>query len=185
MCWRPVLDSTGQTESEGIWIAGDGAGISGAEAAVPAGRLAAMAAVAGLDGVTAPTAVELATEQASRSKLNAVRPFLEALYAPAPEYLVPDDETIVCRCEEVTAGQIREFVDLGCLGPNQAKSYGRCGMGPCQGRYCGLTVSHLIADARGVPVEDVGYFRLRPPLKPVTLGELASMAAVDAPAHAK
>ena len=77
------------------------------------------------------------------------------------------------------------LIALGCLGPNQAKSYGRCGMGPCQGRYCGLTVSHVIAEARGVPVADVGYYRLRPPLKPVTLVELASMAEEDMPAHAE
>jgi hypothetical protein len=49
-------------------------------------------------------------------------------------------------------------------------------MGPCQGRYCGLTVAELLAEARGVGPEDVGYYRIRPPLKPVTLGELAQLA---------
>lgn len=184
MCWAPVLNGTGGTALEGIWIAGDGAGISGAEAAVPAGRLAAMAALSSVDGVSPAGPAETAVEQAALRRLNAVRPFLDSLYAPAPEFLAPADDTIVCRCEEVTAGQIREFVGLGCLGPNQAKSYGRCGMGPCQGRYCGLTVSHVIAAARGVPVADVGYFRLRPPLKPVTLGELASMHEEDTAADA-
>ncbi len=62
---------------------------------------------------------------------------------------------------------------LGCPGPNQLKAFTRCGMGPCQGRLCGPTVSELIAAERGVPVADVGYYRLRPPVKPVTLGELA------------
>ena len=175
-CWRPVLDDTGRTAIDGIWIAGDGAGISGAEAAVPAGRLAAMAAVSGICGATPADTDGMATQRTYLQQLNRVRPFLEALYAPPAFLLSPADNTIVCRCEEVTAGQVREFVVLGCLGPNQAKSYGRCGMGPCQGRYCGLTVSHIIAEARGVPVSDVGYFRLRPPLKPVTLGELASLA---------
>jgi NADPH-dependent 2,4-dienoyl-CoA reductase/sulfur reductase-like enzyme len=86
---------------------------------------------------------------------------------------VPKDEVIVCRCEEVTAGELRSFVKLGCLGPNQAKSFGRCGMGPCQGRLCGLTVTEVIADARSVSPETVGYYRIRPPIKPLTLGELA------------
>jgi hypothetical protein len=49
-------------------------------------------------------------------------------------------------------------------------------MGPCQGRYCGLTVSTIIARARSVGIENVGHYRIRPPLKPVTLGELAAMA---------
>jgi hypothetical protein len=48
-------------------------------------------------------------------------------------------------------------------------------MGPCQGRQCGYTVAHLLAAAQQRPVEEVGLFRIRPPLKPVTLGELASL----------
>ncbi|MGV7243536.1 (2Fe-2S)-binding protein, partial [Caballeronia sp. M23-90] len=102
-----------------------------------------------------------------------IRPFLDSLYRPRDENRVPKDEVIVCRCEEVTAGQLRQFVALGCLGPNQAKSFGRCGMGPCQGRMCGLTVTEVIADARSVTPETVGYYRIRPPIKPLTLGELA------------
>jgi len=64
------------------------------------------------------------------------------------EILAPEGDTIVCRCEEVTAGDIRNYAKLGCLGPNQTKAFGRPGMGPCQGRYCGLTVTALLADAR-------------------------------------
>ena len=66
-------------------------------------------------------------------------------------------------------------VALGCAGPNQMKAFLRCGMGPCQGRLCGLTVTELIAEARGVPPAEVGYYRLRPPVKPITLAELASL----------
>ena len=56
------------------------------------------------------------------------------------------------------------------------KAFLRCGMGPCQGRLCGLTVTELIADAAQArrPAE-VGYYRLRPPVKPITLAELASL----------
>ncbi|MNT79656.1 Hydrogen cyanide synthase subunit HcnB [compost metagenome] len=89
---------------------------------------------------------------------------------------MPADDVVVCRCEEVTAGDIRGFVQLGCSGPNQTKSFGRCGMGPCQGRQCGLTVTEIIADARNVSPQEVGYYRIRPPIKPVTLGELAREA---------
>ena len=82
------------------------------------------------------------------------------------------DDTIVCRCEEVTAGQIRDDrARSACTGPNQMKAFLRCGMGPCQGRLCGLTVTELIArGARRVAGRDVGYYRLRPPVKPITLG---------------
>jgi hypothetical protein len=68
-------------------------------------------------------------------------------------------------------------VAQGCQGPNQLKSFLRCGMGPCQGRMCGLTVTETMAAARGVSPREIGYFRLRPPVKPVTLAEIAAMPA--------
>jgi len=68
----------------------------------------------------------------------------------------------------------------GCAGPNQMKAYTRCGMGPCQGRYCGLTVTELIARATGRSPADVGHYRVRFPAKPITLGELASMPVTQA-----
>ncbi|MES9904709.1 MAG: (2Fe-2S)-binding protein [Sedimenticola sp.] len=77
---------------------------------------------------------------------EAIRPFLDRVFAPAHEYLVPaDDETLVCRCEEVSTKRIREAVSLGCIGPNQIKSFTRCGMGPCQGAQCGSTMAWIIA----------------------------------------
>ncbi|WP_457664243.1 (2Fe-2S)-binding protein [Sinorhizobium medicae] len=80
---------------------------------------------------------------------------------------------LVCRCEEVSAGQVRKYVELGCRGPNQTKAFGRCGMGPCQGRLCGLTVTEVIAEARGVEPSGVGYYRIRSPIKPILLGSFA------------
>jgi NADPH-dependent 2,4-dienoyl-CoA reductase/sulfur reductase-like enzyme len=103
-----------------------------------------------------------------------IRPFLDALYRPKDANRMPADDVLVCRCEEVTAGAIRSYVDIGCAGPNQTKSFGRCGMGPCQGRLCGLTVTEVIAQARGVSPAEVGYYRIRPPIKPITLAELAA-----------
>jgi NADPH-dependent 2,4-dienoyl-CoA reductase/sulfur reductase-like enzyme len=80
----------------------------------------------------------------------------------------------VCRCEEIAAGAVRNVVRQGCLGPNQAKAFLRAGMGPCQGRLCGPVVTELIAEARNVDAGEVGYYRIRPPLKPITVGELLS-----------
>lgn len=179
-CWRPRLDSRGETELEGIAVAGDGGGIGGARVAELQGRLAGLHAAARLgalsDAELAARAKPLRRELAHHL---AVRPFLDALYAPAAEFLAPGDETMVCRCEEVTAGAVRGYVRLGCLGPNQTKAFGRPGMGPCQGRFCGLTVSEIIARERAVSVPEVGYYRIRPPIKPVSLGELAAMEEVD------
>ena len=174
-CWRPRLGEWGETTREGIAVAGDGGGIAGAEASVHRGRIAALHAAWRLGALSSDAAAGRALSERGRlASHEAARPFLDALYAPDPALLVPSDETIVCRCEEVTAGTIREQVALGCLGPNQLKAFVRAGMGPCQGRLCGLSVSEIIAAARGVPVQDVGYYRIRPPISPVTLGEIAT-----------
>jgi hypothetical protein len=134
------------------------------------GRLAALAIGENL-GVTANIA-RRAELQSQLKRHSHLRPFLNALYRPIDENRIPQDgETVVCRCEEVTAGQIRGYVGLGCLGPNQTKAFGRCGMGPCQGRLCGLTVTEIIAQARRADPVDVGHYHIRPPIKPVLLGD--------------
>ena len=72
-----------------------------------------------------------------------------------------------------------DTVKLGCTGPNQMKSFLRCGMGPCQGRLCGLTVTELIARERRVAPGEVGHYRLRFPTKPIPLGELAALPQTE------
>ena len=179
LCFSPVVDGEGGTAIAGIAIAGDGAGIAGAEAAQARGALAGLAAVRALR----PNAPELAEAAAVRARLARVtrgRAFLDTYYEPAAQFRRPARDTLACRCEEVSAGQVIDTVALGCTGPNQMKAFLRCGMGPCQGRLCGLTVTELIAQARGVGPREVGYYRLRPPVKPITLGELASLPKNEA-----
>ncbi|MCZ0812442.1 MAG: NAD(P)/FAD-dependent oxidoreductase [Pseudomonadota bacterium] len=178
-CFVPAVDEWGQSDIPGVFIAGDGAGIGGAKAAEHAGGLAALKIAEELGRLDPSGCMEQATPlRAALTRERAPRAFLDTAYPPCAEALAPGDSTIVCRCEEITAGDIRRYASLGCLGPNQAKAFGRAGMGPCQGRFCGLTVSALLADANGRTPDETGHFRIRPPLKPVTLGELAAMDAV-------
>jgi NADPH-dependent 2,4-dienoyl-CoA reductase/sulfur reductase-like enzyme len=174
LCWTPKVDAWGALDIPGMYVAGDGRGIGGAVAAALQGSLAGLAAARSLGLLQESDCERLAAplRAALRDNLQ-IRPFLDALYRPKLQNRVPADDVIVCRCEEVTAGAIRSYVGLGCSGPNQAKSFGRCGMGPCQGRMCGLTVTEVIAEARAVPRQEVGYYRIRPPIKPITLAELA------------
>lgn len=172
----PALDPWGGTDVAGAYIAGDGAGIGGAEVAEVAGHLAALQIATEADRISVSERDALAAPLLKkRARDMSIRPFLDTAYPPSPEALLPDDATIICRCEEVTAGEIRRYAGLGCLGPNQTKAFGRPGMGPCQGRYCGLTVTALLSDAHGQTPDQTGHYRIRPPLKPVTLAELAAM----------
>jgi thioredoxin reductase/bacterioferritin-associated ferredoxin len=179
-CWEPDVDEWGASSIENIGIAGDGAGIAGALAAENRGRIAGQQAAFALGRIDA-AARRQATAAPRAALLRAVRgrEFFDALYRAPDNFRRPVGDTIVCRCEEVTAAQVRETVKLGVQGPNQMKAFLRCGMGPCQGRFCGLTVSEIIAQERGLPTREVGYYRLRFPTKPLTLGELASLPQTD------
>ena len=175
--WQPKLDPWGNTSIKGIAVAGDTGGIYGARSAEFAGYLAAIDTAYRLNLISRQE--RNYTADPVRKKLQrerAVRPFLDAMYKPNPEFYLPrDDDTLVCRCEEVTAGQIREAAAHGGMGPNQVKAKIRCGMGPCQGRMCGLTVAEIIAAERNCNVADIGNFRIRPPLKPLPLEALANI----------
>jgi NADPH-dependent 2,4-dienoyl-CoA reductase/sulfur reductase-like enzyme len=179
LCWSPVLDLNGGSSIDGIAIAGDGAGIGGAEAAVFRGRLAARAAIDVLAPAAAAKSVSMAALRAGLVRAERGRAFLDTLFRPAPRFRIPSGDTVVCRCEEVTANDILDSVAIGATGPNQLKAYRRTGMGPCQGRLCGLTVTELMAQARGKSPEEIGYYRLRAPVKPITLAELAAVPKTE------
>jgi NADPH-dependent 2,4-dienoyl-CoA reductase/sulfur reductase-like enzyme len=176
LAFEPTRDSCGESSIPALFVAGDTGGIGGADAAEAEGALAAVGVLQrlgradiGLDAV----------ETAARARLRRAlrgRRFLDALFRPREAHRVPADDVIVCRCEEVTAGQIRDAVRRGARGPNQAKAFTRAGMGPCQARMCGLSVTEIIAAATGTPPTAVGYMRLRMPVKPVTVGQIAMLA---------
>ncbi len=177
LAWRPELDAWGQTSLPGLRIAGDGASIAGALAAEAAGTVAALGAAHAMQRLTDSERDQRAgpARRALLKQLR-IRPFLDALYRPPPWINTPADDTVVCRCEEVTAGRVREMARLGCQGPNQTKFFSRCGMGPCQGRMCSLTVTQILAGELGKPPAEVGAYRIRAPLKPIPLASLASLA---------
>jgi NADPH-dependent 2,4-dienoyl-CoA reductase/sulfur reductase-like enzyme len=178
LCFQPELDRDFGSSVPGIAVAGDGAGIAGGTAAAERGRIAAIAAVRALRPEATVPDSQTVRQRLQREEMG--RAFLDWLNRPAESFRQPEGDTLVCRCEEVTARQVRDMADMGCEGPNQMKAFLRCGMGPCQGRLCGLTVTELIAVHRNTTPSQVGYYRLRPPVKPITLAELASLPISEA-----
>lgn len=164
----PVVDADGMSASEGVFLAGDGTGIGGAALAAEAGfRVGvAMARFLGMDDVAMPAPT-------GRTK---ARDFVDALYPPLPVSAFADEDTLICRCESVTFGDVRRAVRLGATGPNRVKTATRCGMGPCQGRMCGGNLTRLIAEETDTPPGEVGALRIRPPLKPILLADYAALA---------
>lgn len=173
-CFAPVIDGVGRSTRPGIFIAGDGNGIGGAVVAELDGRIAGLAA--GLEVLDKEPSENLQNYARQREKSRRGRAFIDVLYEPALSFRAPsDDEVIACRCEEVSVGAIRAAAAGGVAGPNQLKTMLRCGMGPCQGRMCAATVTELLADAQQRSQADVGTYRLRAPIKPVPLSEIAAL----------
>ncbi len=175
--WRPNADRLGRTSVPGLYVAGDGAGVLGGQAALLAGRTAGAAIAADLRGAAPAVRASWSGWRARRfgaamTRLTATK---TAVAAEVPA------ETIVCRCEDVTRAEIDAACDAGARDVNQLKHFTRCGMGPCQGRSCGEAAAELLAlrlvATGAAPDIDAGRRRAgqwtgRVPLRPVPLSAL-------------
>lgn len=178
--WLVRTDPDGRIATGSVYVAGDGARVLGADAAQDSGRLAAFAALADLGlpfDATEPPRL--------RRRLAHHRRFADALARayPWPAHLAGElaDGTIVCRCEGLTAGQLRETArDPGAFELNRAKALMRVGMGRCQGRYCAHAAAEVLAAASGAPLESVGRLRAQAPVKPIAIATGAAVRP-DAP----
>lgn len=180
--WLPERDRDGRAVGiAGIYLAGDGAGIAGADAAEAAGELAALAILA--DHGIAVSAPRQAARRRRLKRIQAFRRALETAF-PFPAHLavgLPDD-AILCRCEAVTALEFRASAGrLDATELNRAKAYSRAGMGRCQGRTCGPAAAEILAATLAKPVAEVGRFRAQPPVKPLPVGPLAEAEEEAAP----
>ena len=167
--WLPVADEDGRSNVKGVYLAGDGARVRGADAAERAGRLAALAALKDIGVARDDKEADKLRLQLSRftrfaAGLRTAFPWPARFAAALP------DETIVCRCEAITAGELRRVVnEMGAKEANRAKAFSRVGMGRCQGRFCSHAGAEVIAAEARVPLEAVGRLRGQAPVKPLPM----------------
>lgn len=164
----PVRDEWLETTLAGLFVAGDGAGIGGKDVALLEGQLAAMGAARRLGREAAPDRVSGVRRDLARQKRFAA--VLDDLF-PLSSHLgdLLTDETVLCRCEEVTVGEVRRAIEEGASTVSAIRMLTRAGMGRCQGRMCGSPVAELLARQLGQPVELVGQATPRPPVVPIPL----------------
>ncbi|MBV9634005.1 MAG: FAD-dependent oxidoreductase [Methylobacteriaceae bacterium] len=169
-----VRDADCCTSVPGLYGVGDCCGLGGAHAAREEGIIAAVAAVATLGRAVPPRLVEEA--RAARTRLKRLRLFqkgLWRLFAPsAPAGTAMGRDVLICRCEEVTLGEIEAALADGSPSVGGIKRRTRVGMGRCQGRYCGALVAAMAAERRGGDIDEDAFFAPRPPIKPVRIGDL-------------
>jgi len=168
--WLPHADADGRCGGH-VFVAGDGATVGGAQAAALTGELAACAALEDLK--IAVVGIDRAGLRRQVARLRRFQRGLARAFAlPVHALRTLDDGVMVCRCEGVLAGELRASLraDFGPSEVNRLKAITRCGMGRCQGRFCGLAAAELTAQTLGLPLEAVGRLRAQPPVKPLPIG---------------
>jgi NADPH-dependent 2,4-dienoyl-CoA reductase/sulfur reductase-like enzyme len=151
-----AVDENQQTSIPGVFCAGESTGIGGFERSLFEGQIAGYAAA----GQSDRARTLLPRRAAYESHVRAMR----KSFALREELkLLPRDDTIVCRCEDVSFGKLRQHTSW-----RSAKLQTRCGMGPCQGRICGPATEFLFGWNTGM---------VRPPVFPVSCLSLAELSA--------
>ncbi|MBN3762596.1 FAD-dependent oxidoreductase [Burkholderia sp. Ac-20365] len=161
-----VVDDAQRTSVDNIFAAGECAGVGGMELARVEGRIAGLAAV----GIERGETIERLTRERARWQRFAAR--VDSAFALSDRARqLPADDTLLCRCEDVSVGEVRAHASW-----RDAKLHTRCGMGACQGRVCGGAAQALL----GWDVTQV-----RPPNHPAQIGTLmlAGDADTDPPGH--
>jgi NADPH-dependent 2,4-dienoyl-CoA reductase/sulfur reductase-like enzyme len=180
--WVPVRDATMRTSLPDVYVVGDGAGIGGAENALLEGRIAGAAVALETGHLSQQKAGEIygriKTDLAKQRRYGRM---LGDLFSPKPGLIsLAREDTIICRCEEITLGEIKAAVADGARTIGEVKMVTRTGMGNCQGRMCERSVAGAIVQAlaaEGATPETVGYYSIRPPLHPLPVGFLAESAS--------
>jgi NADPH-dependent 2,4-dienoyl-CoA reductase/sulfur reductase-like enzyme len=174
----PERDAAGRASVPGVYLAGDGAGIMGADAAEWAGERGALALLA--DAGRPVDAAREASLEKRLSRCAAFRGGLERAFPfPVDWAAQAPDDLVICRCEEITAGELRECVrDTGALEMNRLKALTRVGMGRCQGRTCGVAAAEILAHASANAIDQVGRLRGQAPIKPLPFTAVVGNRAV-------
>ncbi len=173
--WFITVDSSMETSVNGMFAAGEITGIAGGSKAMVEGELAALSILYQSGKINGNDFdYKRGLLSVKRKRYQRFGAYLNHQWAiPRKEWDTIDDDTIICRCEDITLGKLRRWIKNGFTSPNVLKKATRCGMGNCQGRTCGPLIYDIIAAY--APTTKAEPFSVRAPVKPVPLGDLAQM----------
>ena len=175
--WVPARNEDMQTSVEGVFAVGDGAGVAGSSMAICEGRIAGICAGQSLGRISSQEALKRKKPYLiDIKKIQRLRDALDRISYPRPGlFELADDDTIICRCEELTLQDIKDAIGKGIVELNELKRMTRMGMGHCQGRMCAPVVQEIIARQTDIPAAEIAYLVQRPPVKLVPINMLASL----------
>jgi NADPH-dependent 2,4-dienoyl-CoA reductase/sulfur reductase-like enzyme len=172
----PLRKANMETSVPGIYAVGDGAGVAGRKVAIEEGCIAGIS-VASASGYISRAKVsqQIRPYHKRLSKINRFRKVLDDISLPrAGLYELATDDTVICRCEDVTLKQLKAALADDTIQIKDFKRMTRMGMGPCEGRMCGPSIIEMLRHRLNATAEDVGCLKPRPSIKPVALGVLAA-----------
>jgi len=177
----PLRKANMETSVSGIYAVGDGAGVAGKKVAIIEGFIAGISAACSLGYLSSATAHErIKAYQKKLNKINRFRQILDDISLPRRGlYELATDDTVICRCEEVTLKQLKTALADDTIQIKDFKRMTRLGMGSCEGRMCGPSTIEMMRHRLNASAEDVGCLKPRPSIKPVTLGVLAAEKSVE------
>lgn len=168
---RPLTDADGRSNLPGVYLAGDGADIYGADGARLAGRIAAQAVLSDLGRASGlGTKLQRLWLRVRRARLRLFAKGLAMAFPPpqSQQMSALPDNTVLCRCEGITKGQVTEAIAApGNADLNRIKALTRAGMGRCQGRYCGASLAATMAGTCGKDLSDIPAQRPQAPIYPL------------------
>jgi NADPH-dependent 2,4-dienoyl-CoA reductase/sulfur reductase-like enzyme len=172
--WVPFFDENMQTDQPGVFVAGDGAGIAGVLVAKMQGTIAGLYAAAHTGDISIDQAVQGSLPQLRLlESMGRFRRAMDRIYRIQPDlYANVTDDTIVCRCESITAGEIRQAVREGTTNLNDIKKRTRSGMGYCQGTNCQPAIAAILAREFDADPASIQMQTTRPPARPIPLNLL-------------
>jgi NAD(P)H-nitrite reductase large subunit len=171
MHYTPKRDAMMRTSVPCVYAVGDSAGVGGEKLARIEGRVAGLAVAGRLERMK-PTHIHEAMGRLRKDLYREQRfaGMLARLFGVRPGMLSwAKDDTLICRCEEITKKEIMEALEVGCESPTWVKRMTRAGMGMCQGRVCGNWIAWLTAHTLEQDPADVLLDTVRPPLRPIPM----------------
>ncbi len=174
--YTPIHKENMETTSPGIFVAGDVTDMGGASVAAAEGQVAGLSAAHQL-GYLDDDAYKKQVQpvMAELRRLNRLAKSLQKIYSfPEGLSFLANDDTTICRCEEITLGRLKEVLSDGVENLSQVKRLSRAGMGYCQGRICSVLVALYVNKICGNPLDTITPFMVRPPIHPIPLELIVS-----------
>ena len=167
--WMVRVDDALETSVAAVYAAGEITGIAGAGKSFVEGKLAAVSILERLGKKTGPDTCVRELIRLQKQQLGYAAFLNQLCQVPASAYETIDDDVLVCRCEEISMGEIRKQISKGFVTAGSLKKATRCGMGRCQGRICQPVLFDILLALTGQTPEQTGSPSFRVPVKNVPL----------------